>query len=98
MKIRGRETASFSGQREENVMESIAQLHRNEYCLDEKYYFDVVHDFSSHCFDCWLHCRTDNRCVYLTTVRDSMSSGKILDLLRRKAPETVEMLEEKVTA
>lgn len=55
-------------------MESIAQLHKNEYRWEKDYYFDVVHDFSAHCFDCWLHCKTDNRCVYLTTVRDSMSS------------------------
>ena len=49
-------------------------------------------------FDCWLHCKTDNRCVYLTTVRDSMSSGRILELLKKKAPETMEMLKEKVSA
>ena len=64
-------------------MESIAQLHKNEYRWEKDYYFDVVHDFSAHCFDCWLHCKTDNRCVYLTTVRDSMSSGRILELLKK---------------
>ena len=79
-------------------MESIAQLHKNEYRWEKDYYFDVVHDFSSHSFDCWLHSRTDNRCVYLTTVRDSMNSGKLLELLRRKAPAMVDMLEDKVTA
>lgn len=82
----------------ESVMESARRLRRNEYGLNEKYYFDVVHDFSSHSFDCWLHSRTDNRCVYLTTVRDSMNSGKLLELLRRKAPEMVDMLEDRVTA
>lgn len=79
-------------------MESIAQLHKNEYRWEQDYYFDVVHDFSSHCFDCWLHCKTDNRCVYLTTVRDSMSSGKILELLKKRAPETMELLKDKVSA
>ena len=79
-------------------MESIAQLHKNEYRGEKDYYFDVVHDFSAHCFDCWLHCKTDTRCVYLTTVRDSMSSGRILELLKKKAPETMEMLKEKVSA
>lgn len=79
-------------------MESIGQLRRNEYRLNENYYFDVIHDFSSHCYDCWLHCSQDNRCVYLTTVQDSVNSKRLLDLLRKKAPQTVEMLEDRVTA
>jgi hypothetical protein len=75
-------------------MESITQLHRNEYRLNENYYFDVIHDFPSHSYDCWLHCRTDNRCMYLTTVQDSMSSKRILELLRRKAPQLLAQMQQ----
>lgn len=79
-------------------MEWVQNLKNNEYVVDDNYYVDVVHDFNMHSFDCWLHSRSDDRCVYMTTVGDNMSQARILKMLRPRIPRTVKMLEEKVTA
>lgn len=79
-------------------MEWVSNLKNNAYQVDDNYYVDVVHDLNMHSFDCWLHSRSDDRCVYITTVKDSMSQAKILTMLRSRVPGTVKMLQDKITA
>lgn len=79
-------------------MEWNANLKNNEYRVDDNYYVDVVHDFNMHSFDCWLHRRSDDRCIYMTTVRDDMSQASIKRMLQPRIPNVVRILEEKATA
>lgn len=79
-------------------MEWSSNLKDNRYPVNDEYYVDVVHDFNMHSFDCWLHSRKDDRCIYMTTVRDNTSQAGIRRVLKSRIPELMKKMNDSTGA
>lgn len=65
-------------------MELTSHLKNNTYYYGGGYYFDIIHDAESRCYDAWLYSGKSAGRMYLGSCQDAVSQKRLIETVRTR--------------